>query len=437
MNDLEFKFIFHSIGQGLFYSGNIRDFNFIYDCGSSGIIRINDYLDDYYLKNYLQSRKLDLLVLSHLHHDHIFGVNHLLDNVNSIDTVILPYISPLERLFLIAKLRKPPNNDIYEQQLNFYANPYLSLIESENVRRVIVISGGQSSEYQKEYDETEPPDPERFYFNKRRINYDDLPESDKYEKTNFEESEEISLSNKLHLKRNGRVHFNKIWEFLFYNCKTDTILYDNFKREIINMGISKNGINAKSLKDIVSDKSKLKNIRKAYSKLHNKSINNSSIIMYHGPILCNNCTVNYHQINTDIIYTNMKIEWPFAPFCGLFVNWWPQLNRHCIAHLLTGDINLNDKYTEIKSYFGRLYDRISTILVPHHGSIKNWNNALINDLHQNQNIIERYWICSSRINSIHHPSLKVVKDIKKTVNNYYVHCNEYNRVVFQGKISIR
>jgi len=27
-------FTFHNVGQGLFYSGKIENFNFIYDCGS-------------------------------------------------------------------------------------------------------------------------------------------------------------------------------------------------------------------------------------------------------------------------------------------------------------------------------------------------------------------------------------------------------------------
>jgi len=102
-------FSFHAVGQGLFYSGRLTTqegiYNFVYDCGSHHYRRYHKALNQeiqQYLEG-LENGGIDLLILSHLHEDHVSGLGILLEreSVRScIDTVILPYFSPLERIVI-------------------------------------------------------------------------------------------------------------------------------------------------------------------------------------------------------------------------------------------------------------------------------------------------------------------------------------------------
>ena len=99
------SFTFHNVGQGLFYTGKIDDFNFVYDCGS--LSKYKKYLFDS-VNNYVGNvKKLNLLIISHLHIDHISGLDTLLNRVK-VDKVILPYFLPLERLIISLRNLKYP-----------------------------------------------------------------------------------------------------------------------------------------------------------------------------------------------------------------------------------------------------------------------------------------------------------------------------------------
>ena len=96
-------FRFHPVGQGLFYSGliqkttdgNFRQFSFVYDCGSTSSHRfLRREVDDF--KELLPlwkngKKRLDLLVVSRLHDDHVNGLEYLLRDVE-VDTVIMPFM---------------------------------------------------------------------------------------------------------------------------------------------------------------------------------------------------------------------------------------------------------------------------------------------------------------------------------------------------------
>lgn len=85
------KFCFHNVGQGLFYSGSLYDgeYNFIYDCGSMRHSRVSNIVKDY-CRN-LSKNYVDFLAISHLHSDHISGIDELRKHV-SIRRVFLPYL---------------------------------------------------------------------------------------------------------------------------------------------------------------------------------------------------------------------------------------------------------------------------------------------------------------------------------------------------------
>lgn len=90
---------YNNVGQGLFYSGRIDDFNFIYDCGSENRRHMLSVIRDF-KRQKLTGSKVDLLILSHLHDDHVSGLSALFENGTLVDTVVLPYLSPVERLMV-------------------------------------------------------------------------------------------------------------------------------------------------------------------------------------------------------------------------------------------------------------------------------------------------------------------------------------------------
>lgn len=93
------SFRFHPVGQGLFYSGLLNGwrrhergtFSFVYDCGSTSSREfLYREIDDLKLLLPLagsrKSRRLDLLVISHLHDDHVNGLERLLSDLESVSS---------------------------------------------------------------------------------------------------------------------------------------------------------------------------------------------------------------------------------------------------------------------------------------------------------------------------------------------------------------
>ena len=94
------KFCFHPVGQGLFYSGILNDgqYCFVYDCGTennrSFIEReIKELKAELSQKQRKDKPQLDFVVISHLHEDHINGLE-MLQNEFTIKKIILPYLNP-------------------------------------------------------------------------------------------------------------------------------------------------------------------------------------------------------------------------------------------------------------------------------------------------------------------------------------------------------
>ena len=88
----------YPVGQGCFHSGHIHwkndgydksgDYRYIYDCGSMNKSALNDAVNTY--RN--RSSDIDALFVSHLHEDHVNGIDHLLGSIN-VTTVFIPYVS--------------------------------------------------------------------------------------------------------------------------------------------------------------------------------------------------------------------------------------------------------------------------------------------------------------------------------------------------------
>ena len=88
------------VGQGCFHvcqvkwtedeSQTVRGFSFVYDCGATKQGAVSEAIDYYRIEN----SHVDALFVSHLHKDHVSGIDRLLSAVQ-VDTVYIPYLDNL------------------------------------------------------------------------------------------------------------------------------------------------------------------------------------------------------------------------------------------------------------------------------------------------------------------------------------------------------
>jgi hypothetical protein len=95
----------HPVGQGGFHSAEVAvgksRFRYVYDCGSESKGTMAREIKRLSEGRSSPPAALDLLVLSHLHADHVNGVGRLLKS-HEVDRVLVPYLVHEERLVLLA-----------------------------------------------------------------------------------------------------------------------------------------------------------------------------------------------------------------------------------------------------------------------------------------------------------------------------------------------
>ncbi|GAB5439474.1 ComEC/Rec2 family competence protein [Falsiruegeria mediterranea] len=100
-----------AVGQGFFHTAELeaedgRKFRYVYDCGAMKKYETqrNARIDEY-LRAIGANAELDMLFISHIHFDHISGLERLLDKTNrlTVDTIVMPLIDVADRLFAYAR----------------------------------------------------------------------------------------------------------------------------------------------------------------------------------------------------------------------------------------------------------------------------------------------------------------------------------------------
>lgn len=254
------EFKFHSVGQGLFYSGRIWDdkdesrcFSFIYDCGARPYIKsLNREVLS--LKKELEKAgdcTINLLVLSHLHDDHVNGVKKLVKEFK-IENVVLPYLSSnLKKIPLVESRSKS------KVLRSFYMNPEEWLL-GHGVKRIFLLSGNDVTESNYKVSR----DFELSFGQCKSINQDYI-NNDKC----FISYQRLDLT------------IGDIWKMEF-----ECLPLDDVSRYI---KIFEHYLDGLSIQELLSDKEKLKCIkRKLREEFWCKDyINRTSVVLKHGP--CN------------------------------------------------------------------------------------------------------------------------------------------------------
>lgn len=140
------NFTIHPIGQGMFYSGEIKlndrsVFKMIFDCGSVSKGANQEPL--LYRKTHFLGRDkdLDLLVISHFDADHVNQIKTVVENDVKIKKLVMPFVTFEERLFLALKHIAQPGSNV--GTANFIIDP-LGTLESnlgEDGEVFIITSG--------------------------------------------------------------------------------------------------------------------------------------------------------------------------------------------------------------------------------------------------------------------------------------------------------
>ncbi len=103
--------VFMPVGQGAFYIEKFNDgFTVVYDCGSYKNISIVEEN----IKYSILDGKIDLIVISHYHEDHINGLEYLFKNFD-IKRMLMPYLNLTEKIesFIDADIQNN-SNDFYK-----------------------------------------------------------------------------------------------------------------------------------------------------------------------------------------------------------------------------------------------------------------------------------------------------------------------------------
>jgi hypothetical protein len=385
-------FTFHNVGQGLFYSGSIEDFNFIYDCGSESKTHIQSVVSDY-KKNKLKNSCIDLLVLSHLHTDHVSGLADLLGDEIVVDTVMLPYLSPIERLMVSLGGNNPP-----EWLRRFWSDP-LSFLVDKGAKKIVLFGNNEAS----------PPEDvpiEEYSEDREKMDINKLPNDEKLEKeVRAKERKTVAdlfEQGKLFAKKHHlSILVKNNWLFRFFNHKPDDLGRSQFEQCVKANFPDNDPIN------IIRDRSKLVTLRTCYDKLAG-DINNTSLVLYHAPI-------------TNGLSRASQLD-GFCP-CSPF----PRISRtaqtpnkltihlhNSVGHLLNGDIDFKNNWAEIERHFGRYLSITDLALVPHHGSKENWHQNVLNKIANTC-----CWVISAGSNNKYgHPDPGVCQDIVNSGSSF-------------------
>ncbi len=394
------RLVFHNVGQGMFYSGDLsvtqanpsqpKSFRFVYDCGAHPRNRYLKTAIERYHNDCAGKPEIDMLILSHLHRDHVSGVDRLLKKFQ-VGWVLLPYLPPLARLFL-AVLQHSARTPIW--YFSFLKDPVGFLLE-RGVGKVVLIGGG--GEGSRREDEDMPP-PEPFMGEGDLIQDRLSDDPDLRGRIASQDPEWETYLKKGHLlakSQHGYLLALRLWVFRFFTCPVSDQDLREF-RECVKQ------LPCPDPRACIMDPDHRRKLRQCYEgKLRSlgsrpsERLNNASLVVYHAPL----------QNKFSVLSTWCLVSPAFCPF--------PIRPWRChfgedsrFGHLLMGDLDLNRCFQDLTHRFGTLLGNVCVASLPHHGAWSNWNEDIL------QETDCPLWVVSAGLgNPYGHPSLRVLESI--------------------------
>lgn len=404
------RFSLEPVGQGLFYTGKIGSFNMVYDCGElKGPNKIVDLIKDY--KNKSGNSKIDMLIVSHLHWDHVCGFEELMRNTQ-VKYVFLPYLLPIQRLLLALSESANANQSYF----SFLVDPIGYFVE-RGAEKVILIRGKEGGEDQGSFKPSDDGMPnERFGIDAEDLDDESiqLPDNDDLrEMVNENDSQLFGERFKTRLSfknHSGLVSLKYKWVFRFFAPPSNMNL-KGFEACVMNVLPGTRKIDYGSLSKILSSRSDLNKLKSCYESTF-KRLNDTSLIVFHGP------TKNVSSfLCPSSSPTEIPMNYRFYPCLSSFES------DVRFGWVLNGDVDFNNVWTAFLSHFSAYLDHMTHLLIPHHGSKRNWNSNIMSGV-----VNPSHWFVSFGLgNHYGHPNHDVISDIVSKGNTVSI-CSETMRI---------
>jgi hypothetical protein len=357
------------VGQGFFHAATVSvgdaAFNYVYDCGS-----LNHYPRDKSIDSYLKTMsqgKVDLLFVSHLHTDHVNGIDKLAAGT-VIDNVMLPYLTPAQRMLLIAQ--GADEDSLTGEYLDLVTDPPM-WFGDRGVKEVIVTHGEALPKNSPRKDDERRGQPGRN--EEKQVSPDyaksvtlGIPQGGYARRRRARTRRTfmttvVSDAAPFHLLADG-VRLN--WGFLtFVHPDPDWELrfLENFKSEF---GWAPDDADLETadtkrrILGLVRERGDRRRLAALYRLVSNGKINRTSMMVYSGPFDAPRIWSAAAAHPKDQMY----------PGCGL------NPPARC-GWLGTGDADLKkrDRLAAFRRRYGGVIDYVQTFCLPHHGSRENLN----------------------------------------------------------------
>lgn len=459
------------IGQGFFYSGKIKagvkEFNFIFDCGSLSYSVLNDTINRY--RNLNDDKvPLDLIVISHFDADHINGLKRVL-GTRKVKRIIAPFIGFKERFILALRFA----DNIEEADLDPDAINSIDTIIDFTRTLNSNIDDNTEIFFIKESDGDAPaaPDDSEFVlkdfdaiedFEFQFENTEDLTPEDNSELnlSRINNTKKVDCSKKALLSSGYNL---KIMDFIFYKKKIGT-KEQLFYNEVFKLFIEENKSEFKDEKktdpnEIIEVIKKLKGanrIKKVFEDAYKKcsldipvndlkNLNTTALCMLHNDRLLKliQNTVNRNNDNlffeADLNLNSVQIFKNKEFQTNLIESWnryHYRFNRrfHFYNYILPNSLLTSDSFiksiddvNDFREHFKFFWDNISIYQVPHHGSKHSSDRVLFSQIPITKYKFINYGLNHIFIKKWSHPSDSVINDLVATGHsNKLLPVNEYS-----------
>ena len=346
---------FHPVGQGAFYTEEFENFSIVYDCGSS--TGNNTLIIEKAVRStFSEDQVLDAVFISHLHMDHVNGLEFLLKHCN-VRKLFLPLLSQNSKLNLFIQNSILGYQSLFIEKLIF-GNIDSILQEFENLE-IIYIPEITEENLENNFDS----DP---------ISIDDAKIADKIQQKSKLMSSQASN-----------------WVFIPFNFKAAQRSLE-LTTKLENLQKSPENISIETVEDftkhwlIESDRNKIIDTYKSVT----GSMNTNSMTLYSGPNNGNNL-----EFYMNLIHPSNK----FVGYC---------FDINIVGCIYFGDYVASGlhKWNQFKNFYGSYWDCVSTVQIPHHGSRHNY--------HPDINLLPKFSIISAGYkNKYHHPHSSTIKQI--------------------------
>jgi glyoxylase-like metal-dependent hydrolase (beta-lactamase superfamily II) len=384
---------FYPVGQGLFFHGRIaeqsRAFSYVFDCGAQQRgQRLSRHIGDCRKVN---GSHVNLLVLSHLHWDHVSGLPGLLEKTE-IERAVIPYLYPAERLYLASLsgtdigFQDDPNNDWFG---DFMLRPAAFLAE-RGVKVVSFIRGGDNPDA--------IPDGQGEHRGREGEGAWDGRQLARREIESIQEAEaEAGTGERLDPRQLFDSHstaHHGAWCFSFFNANADPAKLDRFRRAFIDV------CGRGTLQVALREDSMLKKMRHAYDGIFSaQRLNRTSLAM------CCHRLPEPFDTRYTMFTTGVSPESHAGRSCRS-----DRSDAFCPAFLFTGDLPVNELWASFAWKFGLQSSKHPVVpfvyQVPHHGSRENWSEA------QRDTLDQAVFVIGARtVNHYGHPHPEVLRSL--------------------------